>query len=112
MATKASRTPRAITATAWQMAENATRRLPRGRRARIVRVERGTVLVTQEGDVEDHVLEAGDEIVLRARGLAVAWAFTQARISTWRVVGFAAGFTRRTRPSGSRRPRQNQPVAP
>ena len=82
MATRASRTPRAITATTWQLAENTTMRLPRGRRARIVRVESGTVLVTQEGDVEDHVLEAGDEIVLRARGLAVAWAFTHARLST------------------------------
>jgi hypothetical protein len=65
----------------WELAENATMRLPRGRRGTCVRVERGTVLVTQQGDLEDHVLETGDEIVLPVRGLAVAWAFTDAAIS-------------------------------
>jgi Protein of unknown function (DUF2917) len=63
------------------LAENATMRLPRRRSASVVRVERGTVLVTQKGDLEDHVLERGDEIVLRGGGLAVAWAFTDAAIS-------------------------------
>jgi hypothetical protein len=48
----------------------------------VVRVERGTVLVTREGDREDHVLEAGDELVLPRRGTAVAWAFTPAAVST------------------------------
>lgn len=65
----------------WELAENSTMRLPRGRSATIVRVERGTVLVTQEGDLEDHALEPGDEVVLAGRGLAVAWAFTRAAIS-------------------------------
>lgn len=65
----------------WELAENATMRLPRGRSTVIVRVERGTVLVTQEGDLEDHVLEPGDEIALGAGRLAVAWAFTEAAIS-------------------------------
>jgi len=65
----------------WELAENQTMRLPRGRVATLVRVERGTVLVTQQGDHEDHVLERGDEIVVRRRGLAVAWAFTEATIS-------------------------------
>ena len=46
----------------------------------IVRVERGTVLVTQEGDLDDHVLERGDEFVLSTPGLAVAWA-TNAALS-------------------------------
>lgn len=63
-----------------RLAGNATMRLPPGRNATIVRVERGTVLVTQEGDLEDHVLEAGDEIVLPRGGLAVAWALTDAVI--------------------------------
>jgi hypothetical protein len=65
----------------WKLAENATMRLPRGRSSTVVRVERGTVLVTQRGDREDHVLEPGDELVLEGGGLAVAWAFTAASIS-------------------------------
>jgi hypothetical protein len=65
---------------------DATVRLPRFRPATVVHVERGTVLVTQEGDLEDHVLVDGDELVLRAEGLAVAWAFTDAVLA----VGAAA----------------------
>ena len=65
----------------WELAENKTMRLPRLRVPTVVRVERGTVLVTQEGDHEDHVLERGDELVVRRGGLAVAWAFTEATIS-------------------------------
>jgi hypothetical protein len=57
-----------------------TLRLPRGL-AVIIRVERGTVLVTQEGDPEDHVLEGRGELVVPAGGLAVAWAFTHARVA-------------------------------
>lgn len=64
-----------------ELAAGATMRLPLGRRAAIVRVARGTVLVTQEGDLDDHVLEAGDELALSGRGLAVAWAFTDAALS-------------------------------
>jgi hypothetical protein len=64
-----------------ELAENATMRLPHRRSPSVVRVERGTVLVTQQGDLEDHVLEPGDEIVLRGNRLAVAWAFTEAAIS-------------------------------
>jgi catechol 2,3-dioxygenase-like lactoylglutathione lyase family enzyme len=52
----------------WELAENATMRLPRGRFAVIVRAERGTLLITQEGDPEDHVLESGDEIVHELAG--------------------------------------------
>lgn len=62
------------------LAENDAARLPTGRFETIVRVERGTVLVTQEDDLEDHVLEVGDELVLHRRGLAVAWALTDARL--------------------------------
>ncbi len=90
MATK-SRTARipgiteASTAGAWELAENTAMRLPGGSFATMVRVERGTVLVTQEGDLEDHVLEAGDEFVLHPFGLAVAWAFTDAAVSVRRA---------------------------
>ncbi|WP_242343002.1 ATP-binding protein [Anaeromyxobacter terrae] len=65
----------------WDLAENATLKLPRRRVAVVVRAERGTVLVTRGGDREDHVLEPGDELVLPRGGLAVAWAFTAATIS-------------------------------
>jgi hypothetical protein len=69
----------------WDLPENATLRLPAGT-AIVVRVERGTVLVTQEGDLDDHVLERGDELVLSRPGLAVAWAFTGAALSIHPVV--------------------------
>jgi hypothetical protein len=45
-----------------------------------VRVERGLVLVTRQGDAEDHVLEPGMELPLRGRGLAVAWALAPSTI--------------------------------
>jgi hypothetical protein len=64
----------------FRLRKDETLRLPHGV-AVIVRVERGTVLVTQEGDVEDHVLEQGDELLVPVGGLAVAWAFAQARVS-------------------------------
>jgi hypothetical protein len=63
----------------WVLEENATLRLPGD--AAVVRVERGTVLVTQEGDPDDHVLEPGDELELSCAGRAVAWAFTDAALS-------------------------------
>jgi hypothetical protein len=67
---------------ALELPEGATLRLPRGRAATlVVRAVRGTVLVTQEDDLEDHVLEPGDELALHPRGLAVAWALTDAAIS-------------------------------
>ena len=65
---------------AWDLAENEATRVSRSVPV-VLRVERGTVLVTQRGDYEDHVLEPGDEIYLPRGGLAVAWAFTEARIS-------------------------------
>ncbi len=67
------------------IAENATLRLPAGRFPTLISVERGTLLVTQEGDLEDHVLESGDEIVLPVGGLAIAWAFSEAAISVRHV---------------------------
>jgi hypothetical protein len=66
---------------AWEIAENATMRLPRRGASTVVRVDRGTVLVTQEGDLEDHLLAEGDEVVIDGAGLAVAWAFSAAAVS-------------------------------
>ncbi len=55
-------------------------RLPGGRDGAWVRVEHGTVVVTREGDPEDHVLQAGTELRLAGRGLSVAWALEPSRI--------------------------------
>lgn len=64
--------------TTAELEENSVMRVSRRGVAVVVRVDRGTVLITRQGDVEDHVLEAGDELYLRRGGLAVAWAFTDA----------------------------------
>ena len=71
---------------AWDLAENAVMRVFRRGVALVVRVERGTVLVTRQADLEDHVLEPGDELFLPRGGLAVAWAFTEATISVREAV--------------------------
>jgi hypothetical protein len=73
-------TTNATTSEIFRLRKNETLRLPYGIEVAL-RVERGTVLVTQEGDREDHVLEHGDELLVPAGGLAVAWAFTEARVS-------------------------------
>jgi Protein of unknown function (DUF2917) len=63
---------------AISLASNATLRLPRRFGAKVVRVERGVVLVTRQGDLEDHVLTPGMEVALRHR--TVAWALTPSTI--------------------------------
>jgi hypothetical protein len=83
---KTNRTTWSTTPVAWDLAENAAMRVSRRGAAVVVRVERGTVLVTRQGDVEDHVLEQGDEMFLPHGGLAVAWAFTEATISVREAV--------------------------
>jgi hypothetical protein len=60
----------------WDLAQDATMRLPRGRSGVVARAERGTLVVTQAGDPEDHVLRPGEEVRLPRGGLAVAWALT------------------------------------
>jgi hypothetical protein len=74
------------------LAQDETLRLPRGRSGIRARVERGTVLVTQAGDLEDHVLEPGDEVWLPAGGLAVAWALTPAVLSVGDGVAAGTGI--------------------
>jgi hypothetical protein len=65
----------------WDLAQDETLRLPRRRKGVLARVEHGTVVVTQAGDPGDHVLQAGDEVVLPPGGLAVAWALAPAVLS-------------------------------
>lgn len=75
------RTSALLSTGTWELPGNATMRLPRSGLSSVVRVQKGTVLVTQEGDREDYVLATDDEIVLEGGGLAVAWAFTDAEIA-------------------------------
>jgi hypothetical protein len=67
--------------------DGASQALPKDGTARIIRgrdvtvtVDSGVVLVTREGDLEDHVLEAGMELRLPRRGVAVAWALEPSTI--------------------------------
>jgi hypothetical protein len=47
----------------------------------VVRVDRGTVVVTRAGDPEDHVLSAGEEYRPTGRGLVIAWALDDALVT-------------------------------
>jgi hypothetical protein len=55
-------------------------RLPRLRAGIVVRVLAGLVVVSREGDPEDHVLEAGGEAWFPGKGLSLAWALEASRI--------------------------------
>ncbi len=77
-----------------ELARDATLRLRAGRAQVALRVTAGCVLVTREGDPEDHVLGSGDELRLSGPGLAVAWALSPARLV---VAGGTARATARAR---------------
>jgi hypothetical protein len=63
----------------WQLGENETSHLSGSHGPVAIRVESGLVLVTREGDPEDHVLRAGEAVVLPSHGKVVAWALEPAR---------------------------------
>jgi hypothetical protein len=63
-----------------ELSQDATIQLPPGRRGLVVRVERGVLLVTQEGDLDDHVLEPTQELRIPPGGLAVGWALAPATV--------------------------------
>ncbi len=63
----------------WDLGKDETSHLPEVRGPVTIRVERGLVLVTREGDREDHVLRAGDALVLPPSGKVVAWALEPTR---------------------------------
>lgn len=71
-------TPRTL-----DLPRDGTVRLPPGRGETVVRAVLGTVVVTREGDPEDHVLTPGAELRLPPAGLAVAWAMAASRIQVW-----------------------------
>lgn len=72
-----------VPARVMELPADRTLRLPPARGETVIRVERGTVVVTREGDGEDHVLGAGAELRLPGRGLAVAWALAESRVVVW-----------------------------
>lgn len=63
----------------WELGKDETSHLPGARGPVAIRVQRGLVLVTREGDPEDHVLRAGDALVVPPRGKVVAWALEPTR---------------------------------
>ncbi len=65
----------------FELARNRTMRIAQ-RGATTIRVDSGVVVVTREGDLEDHVLERGMELAIFEPGLVVAWAL---EASTLRV---------------------------
>ena len=83
------------------LARDQVLRLPGGRGGARIRVDDGTVLVTREGDPVDHVLEAGEELRLPGRGLAVAWALAPSRVSV-RAGGERAAGSAAALPSPAR----------
>ncbi len=68
-------------AESWMAAQDETRRLRQGAGGVEVRVQTGCLLVTREGDPEDHVLGPGDELLVTGPGLVVAWALEPSQIT-------------------------------
>jgi hypothetical protein len=60
-----------------RLPKNSTLRLPTGA---LVHVERGLLVVTREGDPDDHVLRPGMELRLPERGRSVGWALEASRV--------------------------------
>lgn len=80
MTTTRWRRSRVAGAGVHELVRDGTLRLRPGRGELALRVTAGCVLVTHEGDLDDHVLGPGDELRLSGRGLAVAWALSPARL--------------------------------
>ena len=59
-----------------------------------VRCSRGVLLVTLEGDVEDHVLSEGESFVTTRRGRLAVWALEAARLRVKRWIGLPEGVSR------------------
>ncbi len=73
------------------LARDQVLRLPAWREGSAVRVESGMVVVTREGDPEDHVLQAGAELRVPGHGLALAWALEPSRVEVRRGGAEQAG---------------------
>jgi hypothetical protein len=90
----------------WSLADGATLRLePRGAPLAI-RCFRGTSIITQEGDPVDHVLEAGEALVTRSRGVVVVWAISDGELGARALDERARGVASRRRNSWRAFPRR------
>jgi hypothetical protein len=63
-----------------ELPRDATLRLRAGPHGVRIRAESGTVLVTREGDLDDHLMERGDELLITGTGLVVAWALVPSSV--------------------------------
>ena len=67
---------------AWSFSDGSTLCLePRGA-ALTIRCIRGTTMVTQESDPTDHILQPGEVLVTRPRGLVVVWALSDSEVAS------------------------------
>lgn len=91
------------------IANNATVRLPPDA---MVEVRNGLVLVTREGDPDDHVLGPGMELPLPTRGLAVAWALAPSTVQfkTGQRVPRSSGTAQGSRSWGRSTMRLDEPA--
>ncbi len=75
----------------WELGKDETSHLAGARAPVAIRVERGLLLVTREGDPEDHVLRCGDVLILPPSGKVVAWALEPTRAMVWDARPEASG---------------------
>jgi hypothetical protein len=68
----------------WQLHRDATLALDGGRAGLVLQSHAGTFVVTQEGDVYDHVLAAGGRLATARRGRVVAWALSDGTLGAAR----------------------------
>ncbi len=68
----------------WALCADGTLRIRPGRNGVALRCDAGTLVVTQEGDLFDHVLGPRDELTTLGRGLVVAWALSDAALTVVR----------------------------
>ncbi len=87
--------------TTWDLERDATLRVPRLGTGTVVEVVRGTVLVTREGDLEDHVLEPGMTLPLGAQGRVVAWALVPSTVRVRATQGFRWSSRERREPAAA-----------
>ena len=61
---------------AWDLAENQAFRLIPGRDGVVIRVNSGCLVITQEGDPQDHVLLPGEDLRMSGIDAVVVWAMS------------------------------------
>ncbi len=62
------------------MGEDSVVRIDGDFRGAVISCEEGTVNVTQQNDIEDHVLSEEDEFLIERKGRVIAWALSDASL--------------------------------